>query len=162
MVYIRLKDIMDENFQDYKKPSMMLATSLCDWKCLIEENLDISICQNSELYNQKNIEVSIESIIKRYFNNPITKAIVIGGLEPLLQFDEVLEFIKQFRLKCIDDVVIYTGYYPEEIQLHINELKKYKNIIMKYGRYKHNDEKTFDEVLGIWLISKNQFAKKIS
>ena len=55
MVYIRLKSIIDESFQDYKKPSMMLAMCKCDWKCLKEQCLDYSICQNSELVKQENI-----------------------------------------------------------------------------------------------------------
>jgi len=162
MVYIRLKNLMDENFQDYKKTSMMLATCKCDWKCPIEGNFDISICQNSELANQKNIEVSIQSIINRYFNNSITQAVVIGGLEPMLQFDEVLEFINAFRLVSEDDVVIYTGYYYGEILSEIHKLNKYKNIIIKFGRYKENSEKKFDDVLGVWLPSQNQYAIKIS
>lgn len=141
---------------------MMLATCCCDWKCLKELNLDISVCQNSQIVEQKNIEVSIESIINRYLNNPITQAVVIGGLEPMLQFEEVLEFIKQFRQRSNDDIVIYTGYYPEEIKDKIEQLKQYKNIIVKFGRYIPNRNKRFDNVLGIWLASDNQFAIKIS
>lgn len=162
MVFIRLKNILDENFQDYKKTSMMLATCKCDWKCAKEGNFDISICQNSELANQKNIEVSIKSIIDRYLNNPITQAIIIGGLEPMLQFNEILEFVKNFRLECDDDIVIYTGYYPKEVLYIIDRLSVYKNIIIKFGRYKENSNKKFDDILGIWLPSDNQYAVKIS
>lgn len=141
---------------------MMLATCICDWKCLKEQNLDISICQNSELAKQPTIEISIESIINRYLDNPITNAVVIGGLEPILQFDEILQFIKVFRLKCEDDIVIYTGYYPNEIENEINELKQYKNIIIKFGRYIHEEVNRFDPILGIYLASPNQFACKIN
>jgi pyruvate-formate lyase-activating enzyme len=162
MVDIRLKNIIDESFQDYKKPFMMLATCQCDWKCLKEQELDIDICQNSELSKQKNINISIDNIVDRYINNSITKAIVIGGLEPLLQFNEVLQLIKQIREKCEDDIVIYTGYYPDEIEDELTQLKHYKNIIIKFGRYLHNDNKIFDNVLGVWLVSSNQFACKIS
>jgi pyruvate-formate lyase-activating enzyme len=162
MVYIRLKNILDEDFQDYKKPSMMLATCQCDWKCLREQELDLSLCQNSELSKQKNINISIDNIVDRYINNSITKAIVIGGLEPFLQFDDILEFIKYFRQKSKDDIVIYTGYYPNEIEDKLIRLKQYKNIIIKFGRYIHEDTKIFDKVLGVWLISSNQFACKIS
>ena len=162
MVYIRLKYILDENFQDYKKPSMLLATCKCDWKCLKEQGLDLSICQNSELIKQKNINIPMKNIINRYINNPITKAIIIAGLEPMLQFDEVIKLIKEFRNVSNDDIVIYTGYYPEEISEELEILKKYKNITMKFGRYKHEGVKKFDDVLGIWLVSDNQYAKKIS
>ena len=159
---MQLKYILDENFQDYKKPSMLLATCKCDWKCLKEQGLDLSICQNSELVKQKTIDIPINDIINRYINNPITKAIIIAGLEPILQFNEVIEFISEFRIISDDDVVIYTGYYLEEISEELKKLTKYKNIIIKFGRYKHESIKRFDDVLGIWLVSDNQYAKKIS
>lgn len=161
---MELKDIVDEDFINYKKPSMFLATCYCDWKCLTEKNLDINICQNSKLVNQENIEISVNKIIERYLNNPISQAIVIGGLEPIKQFNEVLSFINclRYKYKCDDDVIIYTGYYPDEIQNETNLLKQYKNIIVKFGRFEINSEKRFDEILGIWLNSSNQWAEKIS
>jgi len=159
---MRLKQIIDENFQDYKKPSMLLATCKCDWKCLKEQGLDLSICQNSDLIKQKTIVVPIKNIINRYNNNPITKAIIIAGLEPMLQFNEVIMFIKEFRIVSNDDIVIFTGYYPEEIDEELEQLKKYRNIIMKFGRYKHDSNKKYDKILDVWLVSDNQFAVKIS
>jgi pyruvate-formate lyase-activating enzyme len=157
-----VKNIIDEVFQDYKKPSMMIATCKCDWKCLTELELDIGICQNSSLVKQKTVQKLNDEIVERYLNNPITKAIIIGGLEPFLQFEEVIVLIRKFRDYTNDDIVIYTGYYPEEIKNEINRLKQYKNIIVKYGRYNPNYNKAFDDVLGIELISSNQFAVKIS
>lgn len=159
---MKLKSIIDEDFINYKKPSMMIATCKCNWKCLTEKNLDIHICQNSDLAHQNNIEVSINNIIGRYLDNPITKAIVIAGLEPMLQFNEMLEFIKAFREKSQDDIVIYTGYYPEEIREELNILQQINNIIVKFGRFIPNASKVFDKVLGIELASDNQYAIKIS
>jgi pyruvate-formate lyase-activating enzyme len=162
MVYFRLKTIVDENFQDYKNPSMMLATCQCNWKCLNELGLDKSICQNSSIFNLPSVEVSIDSIIDRYLTNQITHAIVIAGLEPMLQFDEVLEFIKKFRQESEDDIVIYTGYYPDEAKEKIEILKRYPNIIIKFGRFIPDRSKIYDDILGIELVSDNQFALKIS
>jgi len=159
---MKVKKIIDEVFQDYKKPAMMIAMCKCDWKCLKEQGLDISLCQNYELRNGKNIDISISSIINRYINNEITKAIVINGLEPFLQFDEFLELIKEFRKVTNDDIVIYTGYYPEELTKELAILNKYKNIIVKFGRYIPNRNKKYDDILGVELISDNQFALKIS
>ena len=160
---MKIKDIMDENFQDYKRPSMMIATCKCDWKCLKEKNLDYSICQNSQIAKQKDYDVSVEYLFNRYINNPITSAIVFGGLEPFLQFDEILDFIKYVRNhKCDDPIVIYTGYYPNEIQVEINKLKQFQNIIIKYGRFIPNSEKRYDSILGITLNSNNQYAERIS
>ena len=153
---------MDENFQDYEKPAMFIATCVCDWKCAIDGGFDCSICQNSEVANQKDIRISIGRLVERYIQNKITKAIVFGGLEPMLQFEDVLEFIKTLRKINNDMVVIYTGYYPEEIDDKIEQLKKYKNIIVKFGRYIPNKPSKYDKVLGIELVSENQFATKIS
>ena len=157
-----IKQIVDEVFQDYKKPAMMISSCLCDWKCLKEQSLDFSICQNSKLALQKDILLSNKTIIDRYISNPITQAIVIAGLEPFLQFEEIIEFISQFREVCNDDIVIYTGYYPNEIEKEINILKQYKNIIIKFGRFKTDSNKKFDKILGVELVSDNQFAEKIS
>ena len=41
-------------------------------------------------------------------------------------------------------------------------LKKFKNIIVKFGRYVGGQQAHFDEVLGVYLASDNQFAEKIS
>ena len=158
-----VKDIIYETFQDYKKPSMLIATCMCDFKCLTEQNLDISICQNSELTSQKNIEIDDNKIIKRYLTNDVTQAIVIGGLEPFLQFDEIVQFIDLLRYvyNNEDDIVIFTGYYLNEIEYYIKILSYYKNIIIKFGRYIPNTESVYDDILGIVLSSNNQYAVKL-
>jgi len=157
-----VKDIIDEDYQDYKKTSMMIATCLCDWKCLTETGLSLDICQNSELAKQKNIDVSIDLIVNRYIKNPLTQAVVFGGLEPMLQFNDIFKVIQGLRMWNNDDIVIYTGYYPEEIQDKIETLKQFSNIIVKYGRFIPDSVSKFDDVLGVQLSSANQFAVKIS
>ena len=160
---MQVKTIIDEDFNNYKKSSMFIASCYCNWKCCIEQDLDNSICQNSEIAKQKNIEISADEIFSRYISNPITNSIVVGGLEPFLQFEEVYELIKCFRdNKCVDDFIIYTGYYDYEISDKINKLKQFQNIIIKYGRFMPNHQPHYDEVLGINLISNNQYAERIS
>ena len=160
---MKIKGLIDEDFTNYKKSSMFIATCYCNWKCCVEQGLDKSICQNSEIAKQKNIEISADEIFSRYISNPITNSIVVGGLEPFLQFEEVYELIKCFRdNKCIDDFIIYTGYYDYEISDKINKLKQFQNIIIKYGRFMPNHQPHYDEVLGINLISNNQYAERIS
>jgi organic radical activating enzyme len=158
-----VKSIKDEDFTNYKKASMFIATSKCNWKCCIEQGLDISICQNSDTAKQKNIDISVDETFHRYINNPITQAIVLGGLEPFLQFDDILELVDYFREnKCTDDIVIYTGYCKEEINNQINMLSKYINVIIKYGRYIPNQNSHYDDILGVNLASDNQYAERIS
>lgn len=159
---MKIKGLKDEDFVNYKKPSMFIGTAKCDWKCCKEQNLDISMCQNSNLSNAKILDVPADEIYRRYITNPITKAVVIGGLEPFLQFDELLDVIKVFRDSgCVDDIVIYTGYYPYELMNELDKLKEYNNIIIKYGRYIPNHIKRFDKVLGVCLASDNQYAQRL-
>jgi organic radical activating enzyme len=160
---LRIKALVDEDFVNYKKPSMFIGTTTCNWKCCAEQGLDHSICQNSQLATSQTIEMPVDEIFHRYISNPITESVVIGGLEPFMQFQELLELISVFRSnKCNDDIVIYTGYYPEELSDEIQTLKKYKNIVIKFGRYIPDHDKHFDEVLGVYLASKNQFARRVS
>ena len=160
---LTVKEIVDENFQDYRKASMFIATVKCDFKCLIEKGLDCSICQNSKTAKLPNKKILIPDVFKRYMSNPLTSAIVVGGLEPMLQFDEIFNLISYFRNNsCDDDFVIYTGYYAEEISQKVALIKKFKNIIIKYGRFIPNSESVFDNVLGVTLNSENQHAVKIS
>lgn len=159
---MRLKMIIDEDFSNYVKPSMFLSTVYCDWKCCKELNLPTSICQNNHLENNLIFSIDDVEIIERYIKNVYTSAIVIGGLEPFLQFEELTSFINILREHCDDEVIIYTGYYKDEIQDKIDILKQYKNIIIKFGRYIPNIDTRFDPVLKVVLASSNQYAERIS
>ena len=159
---MRVKHIVDEDFSNYKNPSMFIGLGTCDWKCCKEANIPITVCQNCELAQQKDIEVSVDEIFHRYTSNVITSAVVIGGLEPITQIGDVVNLIKYFRDNgCEDEFVIYTGYYQSEISKVVDLLKPYKNIIFKFGRYKPNQSPHFDNVLGINLISDNQRGVRI-
>jgi len=159
---MHLKGILDEDFINYKIPSMYIATSMCSFKCDTESGGNW--CQNSVLATQKTITMKNDDIINRYLSNDITHAIVFAGLEPMDSFDEVIAFIKSLRkkFKCKDDVVIYTGYSKDEIEDQIAELQKYENIVMKYGRFLPHYDRHFDKVLGVFLASPNQYGERIS
>lgn len=159
---MRLKAVVAEDFLNYKKPSMFINTCFCDWKCCHEAGVSESICQNNSLIKQLTMDIPNDELINRYLSNDLSEAVVIGGLEPMLQFDELLGFVKAFREKTQDDVVVYTGYYPDEISDKVNVLSEYPNIVIKFGRYVPNKPSRYDEVLGVTLVSDNQFAKRIS
>lgn len=159
---IRIKGLVDEDFINYKRPSMYIATCFCDWKCCNDLNLDVSICQNSKLAESEIKSIPIKHLFDRYMKNPITKSIVFGGLEPLIQMDELLVFIEYFRNHgCYDDIIIYSGYDEYEIPIQIAELSRFENIIVKFGRYIPDSRPIFDKVLGKELVSENQYAKRI-
>ena len=84
------------------------------------------------------------------------------GLEPFDSWNDLKSFIHELREYCNDDIVIYTGYDKNEVIEKINELSKYTNIIVKFGRYVPNQKKHFDDLLGLYLASNNQYAEKIS
>lgn len=159
---MKVKAITDEDFVNYKKPCMFISTCFCDWKCCHEANISESVCQNNGLVRMRTVDMSADEIFRRYINNPISESVVIAGLEPVKQFDEIYELIKYFRENNCDDMfVIYTGYYPEEIKESINELTKLKNITFKFGRYIPNQASHYDNILGVELASNNQYGKVI-
>lgn len=154
-----IKNIVQEDFVNYKKPSMFIAFPFCSFKC--ERECGIKCCQNSPLAQMPNIEVSIDTIVEAYLNSNITKAIVFGGLEPLDSFDDVYALIKAFRERTESDIIIFTGYNKEEIAQQIILLRQFPNIIIKYGRFVPGDKPHRDELLGIDLASQNQYAERI-
>lgn len=161
---MRVKTIVDEDFTNYMKPAMFIGTISCGGKCCIEAGIPLEVCQNDGWRFCAPITIPEDVLCKRYLDNPITSAIVFGGLEPFEQFAEIEFFMRMFRwfFRCDDDVVIYTGYYPEEIAEELELLRHFKNVIVKFGRYIPNAQKRYDEVLGVTLISDNQYAERIS
>lgn len=158
MSKIRLKGLIEEDFLNYRLPSMFIATCFCDFKCEKEDLTGATFCQNSSLARAPIIEVGIKTLVNKYINNPISKAVVIGGLEPFCQFEEIKDFITYLRVVTKDPVIIYTGYYDYEIEDKVEQLIPFGNIIIKYGRYKCNNPGRYDEVLGVKLASDNQYA----
>lgn len=122
------------------------------------------MCQNSSLAQSPSIEIGIKTIVHRYVNNPITSAIVIGGLEPFDSEDDLVILIAYLRVATQDDIVIYTGYTKEEIKSReiYKRLLRFPNIIIKFGRYIPDQQKHYDETLGVYLASDNQYGVKIS
>ena len=153
---MKIKGLISEDFVNYKKPAMTIMFPCCNFKCGTE------YCQNSPLATAENIELDILDIVIRYLNNPITESVVMQGLEPIDSWNDLIELVDCLRRSTNDDIVIYTGYNKEEIINKVCRLSNYKNIIIKYGRYIPNQEKHYDEVLGVYLASSNQYAERIS
>lgn len=156
---MKIKSLIDEDFVNYKKPSIFIGFSYCSFKC--DKEAGCQVCQNSDLATAPIIDISAEEIIERYLNNPITEAVTIGGLEPFDQFDELVDFIIKFRAKSNDDIVIYTGYYPNEISTCLKKLFVFKNIIIKFGRFIPDSSPIHDDLLGVDLASCNQKAMRL-
>lgn len=156
---ITLKGIIDEDFVNFKVPSMVLEFPRCSFKCGVEN------CQNRGMASMNSVDVSASDIYKRYANNPITRAVVCQGLEPMDSWDELNELLFNFRIHecCFDPIVIYTGYDKDEISEYIEHIRKmYSNVIVKFGRYMPGQQPHFDKILGVKLSSDNQYAERIT
>lgn len=157
---MKIKGIIHEDFVNYKKPSMVVEFPRCDFKC--DRECGQEVCQNSSLVKSPTHDVSVDKIVLSYLNNSITSALVCQGLEPFDSKEELYQLIKFFRKYSDDDIVIYTGYVEEELKLELVYLQTlYKNIIVKFGRFIPNSPSYYDETLGVFLASSNQYAKKI-
>lgn len=155
-----VKGIIFEDFINYKKPSMVIEMPRCSFKC--DKECGRQVCQNSPLASAPDIDVDINSIIEQYAYNDITEAVVFQGLEPFDTSIQVLTFVKRFRNSGLkDDIVIYTGYWKEEIENQIALLQRYSNIIIKFGRFIPDQELRYDPILGI-KIFEPQYAERIS
>ena len=166
-----VKGIIDEDFVNYKKPVMYIAFPCCSFKC--DKENGARYCQNWEVAREPSIEVDPIDLVKRYISNQITKGVVLSGLEPFDTPDQVLDFVRTFRVFSNDPIIIFTGYTEEELdngcffhydrhmlnKAYWNKVKTY-GIIVKFGRFRPNQEPHYDEVLGVNLISDNQYAKE--
>lgn len=157
-----IKSFKDEDFVNYKKPSMFIIMPHCSFKC--DKENGCLMCQNSNLVREPTHDVSTGALVRRYFQNPITKAVVFGGLEPFDTVEDMMEFISILRTcyRCNDDIVIYTGYEEWELisNPYYEQILEYGNIVIKYGRFRPNQTPHYDEVLGVNLVSDNQYARR--
>ncbi len=154
---MKVKDIIWEDTVNYRKPSLFIGTSECSYKC------GKAFCQNAELSQAPDIEIDERELLEKYLNNPLTAAIVLGGLEPLDQLADLVEFCSMMNvLNVMDDLVIYTGYTEEEAEDQIRFLRNlncgFRNLIVKYGRYVPDSQPRFDPILRVNLVSDNQYA----
>lgn len=162
-----VKAIQTERYQDYKVPAMFVACSRCTFKC--DKECGKLVCQNSKLAQAADISIDAISIVDMYTANPITQAVIFGGLEPLDQIADIIDVVTLLREKGIsDDVVIYTGYTEEEVREKTIDgtpfleyaQKHFAPFVIKYGRYVPHQQPHYDEVLGVTLASDNQYARR--
>ena len=159
---MEIKGIIHEDFVNYKMCSMTIAMPYCTFKC--DKECGIDVCQNSKLAKEPTIDIPAAKIIEQYLHNPLSHAIVFQGLEPFDSYNDLYYFIYALRFvfKNDDPVVIYTGYNKDEILSKIDDLRKFSNIIIKFGRYIPNQKPHYDEILGVNLASDNQYAEIIT
>ena len=157
---MKLKGLIDYDLCNFKIPSMFLIFPTCSFKC--DRECGQPVCQNSALAHESIIEIDIIDIIYRYTHNPLTHAVICGGLEPFDTWRDLYVFCSVFRSFSKDPIIIYTGYNEDEITDYLDCLSKLDDIIVKFGRFIPDSPHIFDTVLGVELASNNQYAKYIS
>ena len=110
---MRLKGLNEYDICNFRLPSMFIIFPTCSFKC--DKECGRPVCQNSSLAREPIIEIDTKEIIHRYLDNPLTHAVVCGGLEPFDSAAELSVFITLFRVFSQDPIVIYTGYTEEEL-----------------------------------------------
>ena len=107
---MKVNSIIYEDFIQYKYPSMFIGFTKCTMKCGREH------CQNASLLTAPFLEIDADLLIDKFLTNPLTKAIVCGGLEPFDTPDDLKELVIAARKRCDNDIVIYSGYTKEELE----------------------------------------------
>lgn len=173
---MRLKAVKPDDFTNYKDPegwsSLFIGMGTCDWKCCIAAGIPVETCQNSELAQAPIVELKAADLLKRYAWE--SGSVVVGGLEPFNDMESLKELATAYRdfvsyLNSeteLDKLVIYTGYNPDEVINRVEEIynivKGKLTLIVKFGRFVPGQKPHFDDVLGVELVSDNQFAKRIT
>jgi len=144
---------MTDSFIDYKKPGLLLAFPYCNLKCG-------EACQNKHLRGNPVKYICGHKVCELYMRNGLFESIIFGGLEPFDTFEMIRDFIAIFRDYSDDDIVIYTGYYPNEIIGKLKQISNIDNLYIKFGRYDKSCPPKYDDIGGVTLASGNQFFKK--
>ena len=152
-----IRDIVDEDFVNYKISSMFVIFPYCSFKC--EKECGMEVCQNSSLAREHIIAITVTELVDRYMDNSMTHALILGGLEPLDSPDDLKDLITAFRKRCNDVIVVYTGYNKDEVSTICPCLFDIKNLIIKFGRFVPDQPHHYDELLGVELASPNQYAE---
>lgn len=132
----------------------------CDFKCCPHNH---QLCHNEPLRSTPVIVVQISEIVKQYLSQQLSTSLTLQGLEPLDNMDGVLWLLWYFRRKSKDPIFIWTGYEEEEVATLIGLVRflQWKSIFLKMGRYRWGEKPHYDENLGVFLASPNQYCKKI-
>ncbi len=152
---------IETTFTDYKECGLKIATPSCTFKCCREQGMSDFSCGNYALESSEPIPITITHLLG-YFDTRIHKCLIFGGLEPFDTYDDMYNIIDAF-VEVYEDcpIIIYSGYMPNEVDYKTRNLKKsFPNtkFIVKYGRYIPNMMPKKDELLGVTLVSGNQFA----
>ena len=66
---MKIKDVIFEDFVNYKNPCMTIMMPHCDFKC--DKECGLKVCQNSDLVKYDTVDISIDELIEAYIDDCI-------------------------------------------------------------------------------------------
>ena len=132
-----IKGIQEEDFINYKKPSMFISFSSCTWKC--EKECGRKVCQNGTLASRQKEGYSMED---RKNIRQLTQREKDFATE---KHHLITDFLKRSKLDVEElyDVVVFDFLLSVEIYLNSEDLQKKCNfeafsyMYMKRAIYRH-------------------------
>jgi len=110
---IRLSGVINESIVDGPGFRYVIFTQGCKKRCFM--------CHNAETQPlDAGYEEDLENIVEDFKKNPLLQGITISGGEPFLQPEAVLYLIKKAKETNLD-VIVYSGYYIEELKRFNNK-----------------------------------------
>lgn len=110
---IRLSGVINESIVDGPGFRYVIFTQGCKKSCFM--------CHNAETQPlDAGYEEDLDKVVNDWQGNPLLQGITISGGEPFLQPEAVLYLIKKAKETNLD-VVVYSGYYIEELRRFNNE-----------------------------------------
>ena len=101
-----VKNIIDQDFCQYKKPCMTIVFPSCSFKC--DKECGESVCQNSALALSPDIEIDTYTVVKRFLENEMVNTLCCAGLEPFDTPRDLNRLISLLRFcECDDEIIIY-------------------------------------------------------
>ena len=121
---IRLSGIVKESIVDGPGIRYVIFTQGCKQRCIGCHNPEAQSLTAGKLYE-------IGDLVQEWRQNPLLKGITISGGEPFLQPEAVWQLVEQAIADQLD-IVIYSGYYYEELS---NSLNKFIQLILANATY---------------------------
>jgi len=110
---VRISGIIEESIVDGPGLRFVIFTQGCLKRCFL--------CHNENTQSLSGgYTLKIDDIVSKWQNNPILSGITISGGEPFLQPKKILKLVLAAKKDNLD-VLIYSGYYYEELLKMKNE-----------------------------------------
>lgn len=121
---IRLSGIIEESIVDGPGLRYVIFTQGCYKRCFM--------CHNANTQDLKGGYIKeLDQLVSDFTKNPIIRGITISGGEPFIQPEACSYLVEKAILSGLD-VVIYSGYYYEELKASKN---KYIHYILENATY---------------------------